>query len=108
MTGMNLITFPKTVFLTGATGVLGGRILQDIFQLTSARVYCLVRGSNLAHCQERVRSFVRLYDTDGRLEPEILSRLTVLQGDVTLDRFGLAEETYAQLQEQTDLTIHAA
>jgi len=103
-----LITFPRTVFLTGATGVLGGRLLKDIFQLTSARVYCLVRGSNLAHCQERVRSFVRLYDTDGRLEPEILSRLTVLQGDVTQDRFGLPEETYAQLQERTDLTIHAA
>jgi thioester reductase-like protein len=105
---MNLITFPETVFLTGATGVLGGRILQDILQLTSARVYCLVRGSNLAHCLERVRSLVRFYDTDGRLEPEILSRLTVLRGDVTLDRLGLSEETYAALQERTDLTIHAA
>jgi thioester reductase-like protein len=103
-----MITFPKTVFLTGATGVLGGRILKDILQLTSARVYCLVRGNNLAHCRERVHSLVRFYDTDGELEPQILSRLTVLQGDVTLDRFGLTGQAHAELQDQTDLTIHAA
>ena len=105
---MNLITFPKTVFLTGATGVLGGRILKDILQLTSARVCCLVRGDHLAHCQERVRSFVRLYDPCGTLEPDLLTRLTVLQGDVTLDRLGLSEQAYTELQGRVDLTIHAA
>src|SRR5277367_2909314 len=41
--GYSIITFPKTVFLTGATGVLGGRILKDLLQATTARVYCLVR-----------------------------------------------------------------
>ena len=103
-----LKTFPRTVFLTGATGVLGGRILRDLLQLTSARIYCLVRGNDLIHCQERVRSFCSLYDNDGGLEPQLLSRLTVLQGDVTVDRLGLSEQVYAQLQEQTDITIHAA
>jgi thioester reductase-like protein len=100
--------FPKTVFLTGATGVLGGRILKDILELTAARVYCLVRGNNLERSQQRVRAFVQLYDIEGRLEPEFSSRVTVLQGDVTVDRLGLSEQEYSRLQAQTDITIHAA
>jgi thioester reductase-like protein len=105
---MELITFPKTVFLTGATGVLGGRILRDLLQSTAARVYCLVRGNGAAHCEQRVRSFLRLYDGEASLEQEFHSRVIVLQGDVTKDRLGLSREVYAELQEQTELTIHAA
>ena len=105
---MKLETFPRTVFLTGATGVLGGRILKDLLQSTSSRIYCLARGKDPAHCQERVRSFLRVYDHDGKLEPAFLSRVTVLRGDVTQDRLGLSEPAFAELQSHTDITIHAA
>jgi thioester reductase-like protein len=105
---MQLMTFPKTVFLTGATGVLGGRILKDLLQSTAARVYCLVRGNSLIHCQERVRSSVRLYDVEGDLEQEFHSRVIVLQGDVTKEWLGLSQQVYAELQGQTEITIHAA
>ncbi|MGZ3795736.1 MAG: thioester reductase domain-containing protein [Pseudobdellovibrionaceae bacterium] len=105
---MKLNSFPKTVFLTGATGVLGARILKDLLQSTSARVFCLTRGEDLAHCQQRVRLFLRVYDREGRLESEFLSRVTVLLGDVTQNRLGLSDEAYTELQSLTDLTIHAA
>lgn len=105
---MKLKTFPKTVFLTGATGVLGGHLLKDLLQSTSARIFCLARGKDPAHCRERVRSFLRVYDRDGKLEPEFHSRVTVIQGDVTRDRFGLSKQAYTELQGMTDLTIHAA
>jgi thioester reductase-like protein len=103
-----LNVFPRTVFLTGATGVLGGRILTDLLQSTTARIYCLARGDDPAHCQERVRSLLRVYDPDARLESEFLARVTVLSGDVTRERLGLTTEHFAELQGQTDLTIHAA
>jgi thioester reductase-like protein len=88
--------------------VLGARILKDLLQLTSARVVCLVRGTSLARCQERLRSFVRLYYTDGELEPDFAARVIVLQGDVSVHRFGLSQHTYDELQVRTDITIHAA
>ena len=94
--------------MTGATGVLGGRILKDLLQWTPAQVRCLVRGEQLGACRERLRSQVRLYDVDGRCESAFDTRVTVLQGDVALDRLGLSEASYAKLQTQTDLTIHAA
>ena len=103
-----LNAFPRTVFLTGATGVLGGRILTDLLQSTASRIYCLARGDDPAHCQERVRSLLRVYDPDARLESEFLARVSVLSGDVTRERLGLTAEDFAALQGQTDLTIHAA
>src|SRR5882672_1237293 len=103
-----LKSFPGTVFLTGATGVLGARVLKDLLQSTSSRIYCLARGKDPAHCRERVRSFLRVYDHEGALEPEFLSRVIVLRGDVTLDRLGLSEPAFAELQSRTDITIHAA
>jgi thioester reductase-like protein len=104
----HLSAFPRTVFLTGATGVLGGRILTDLLQSTAARIYCLARGNDPAHCQQRVRSLLRVYDPDAQLESEFLSRVIVLSGDVTRERLGLTAERFAEVQGQTDLTIHAA
>jgi thioester reductase-like protein len=100
--------FPRTVFLTGATGVLGGRILTDLLQSTAARIYCLARGRDAADCRQRVRSLLRVYDPEATLESQFLSRVVVLGGDVTQERLGLGAELFAELQGQTDLTIHAA
>jgi thioester reductase-like protein len=100
--------FPETVFLTGATGVLGGRILKELLQSTSSRIYCLARGKNPAHSKERVRAFLRVYDEKDTLESAFRSRVMVLVGDVTQERLGLSEHSFARLQSETDITIHAA
>jgi thioester reductase-like protein len=105
---MQLSAFPQTVFLTGATGVLGGRVLKDLLQSTACRIYCLARGKDSAHCEERVRAFLRVYDPEDGLESEFLSRVTVLRGDVIQNQFGLSERVFAKLQSETDITIHAA
>jgi thioester reductase-like protein len=105
---MKIDSFPETVFLTGATGVLGGRLLKDLLQSTSSRIYCLARGEDSLHCRERVRSLLRVYDAEDALETEFLARVTVLPGDITQDRLGLAADRYAELQGSIDITIHAA
>lgn len=105
---MRLDTFPKTVFLTGATGVLGGRILRDLLQSTSSHIYCLARGNDAGHCQARVRSYLRVYDPEATLEPQFRARVIVLQGDVTQELLGLSRGRFAELQSRTDITIHAA
>jgi thioester reductase-like protein len=105
---MRLDTFPTTVFLTGATGVLGGRILKDLLQSTSSHIYCLARGTDPINCRERVRSLLRVYDREESLLPQFQSRVIVLHGDVTQDCFGLSTQCFSDLQRQTDITIHAA
>jgi thioester reductase-like protein len=105
---MKLDSFPKTVFLTGATGVLGGRLLKDLLLATSCRVFCLARGADSVDCRNRVQAFLRVYDEHRTLEPEFCARVTVLPGDVTRNRLGLTEADFGELQRQTDITIHAA
>ena len=105
---MKLDSLPQRIFLTGATGVLGGRILQELLQATSCRICCLARGNAAGHSRERVRSILRVYDTAGVLEPQFHSRVTVIEGDVTQERFGLSASRYSELQAETDITIHAA
>jgi len=100
--------FPRSVFLTGATGVLGGRILTDLLQSTTARIYCLARGDHPAHCRQRVWSLQRVYGADAKLESEFRARVTVLDGDVRQERLGLPCDPYEALQNDTELTIHAA
>jgi thioester reductase-like protein len=102
------MNYPKNVFLTGATGVLGGRILKDLLQFTRAHIYCIARGNDAAHCQARVHSFLRVYTQNDSLDAAFLERVTVLQGDVTQDLIGLSAAAYVDLQRVTDLTIHAA
>lgn len=100
--------FAGTVFLTGATGVLGARLLKDLLESTACRIFCLARGHDARQCEERVRSFLRVYDEGGLLDSQFTARVTVVPGDVTLGRFGLSEASFADLQRRTDLTIHAA
>jgi thioester reductase-like protein len=105
---MVLRDFPATVFLTGATGVLGGRILTELLHSTSSRIYCLARGRDASHCRQRVGSLLRVYGADAALESAFLSRVTVLNGDVTQAGLGLSAGDFAAVQGATDLTIHAA
>jgi thioester reductase-like protein len=105
---MTLARFPERVFLTGATGVLGARILKDLLVSTGARIHCLARGTKDQSAEQRVRAVLEVYDTERALESAFNARVTVLAGDVTQERLGLGEAEYARLQQATDLTIHAA
>lgn len=40
---LDMVNYPKAVFLTGATGYLGAHILERLLQLPSTTIYCLVR-----------------------------------------------------------------
>ena len=98
----------ESIFITGVTGVLGGRLLFDLLSDTTIRVTCLVRGDDLARARDRVRYFLSVYDTEGRLEGEFERRVSVLLGDVSQDQMGLDDDTLSRLAATTDLTIHAA
>jgi malonyl CoA-acyl carrier protein transacylase len=97
-----------SVLITGVTGVLGGRLLYDLLADTEIRVRCLVRGEDLTAARARVRYFLDVYDTEGRLAGEFERRVAVLLGDVSQEHFGLEESQLAAIAEDTDLTIHAA
>lgn len=101
--------FPiESIFITGVTGVLGGKLLYDLLSDTTVRVTCLVRGDDTDKALDRVRYFLGVYDVEGRLGEEFERRVSVVLGDVSQDQLGLDDDTISRLAATTDLTIHAA
>ncbi|MFP2930753.1 beta-ketoacyl synthase N-terminal-like domain-containing protein [Pyxidicoccus sp. 3LG] len=98
----------ESIFVTGVTGVLGGKLLHDLLATTNARISCLVRGESPEQAKRRILYFLETYDPQGRLTDAFHQRVTPVLGDVTLDRFGLNDAAYARLAAETDVTFHAA
>lgn len=46
----------ENILLTGATGVMGGRLLQELLSTTKATVYCLVRAADMAEAMGKVET----------------------------------------------------
>src|SRR5260221_12709716 len=54
-----------SLFLTGATGVLGGPVLYELLRSTDATIHCLVRAENDEQAKERLAHALQIYDVEG-------------------------------------------
>jgi thioester reductase-like protein len=98
----------SNVFITGATGFLGIHILDELMNdEAGGNVYCLVRGKSQKDAERKMQELLEFYF--GKKYLDLLgSRIFVVNGDLTLDRFGLSELEYSRLGEKIDNIIHAA
>ena len=96
----------QTFFLTGATGFLGAFILSNLLLSNpTAKVICLVRASSPEQAVERVRSCGKthlIWD-----EAWVgTGRLSVVQGDLAEDQFGLSAESWEFCCRTVDVIVH--
>lgn len=97
----------KNLLLTGATGFLGSHILFELLQLEGVRIYALTRG--ITEKDARMRLFDNLKFYFPQLDEGLLKqRLTVVNGDLTMERFGMLESEYQELRQRIDSVIHTA
>ena len=97
----------QVVFLTGATGGLGGCLLHKLsIVLDVQRLYVLIRGSE-------GRALERWKQTMPQQFRHITDRITVgnivlVPGDMTVECFGISAETLRRIEEEVTIVIHAA
>eukprot|EP00742_Colponemidia_sp_Colp-10_P007304 GILJ01007855.1.p1 GENE.GILJ01007855.1~~GILJ01007855.1.p1 ORF type:complete len:1381 (+),score=197.13 GILJ01007855.1:94-4236(+) len=106
------------ILLTGATGFLGINVLVSLLTSESMRrrtVFCLVRaGQDSAQVKllKQLSVFYPCQETNGSvngLGTSIdISRVVVVDGDVSLPRLGLEDDTYAMLCSRVHSVIHCA
>jgi thioester reductase-like protein len=94
------------VLLTGATGVLGSYLLQELLA-RGHRVLCLVRAPSPSAARQRLSVTARCAcgDIESRLEQ---GQLAILRGDLHRPRLGLDDRTVAGLVGRIRSVIHAA
>ncbi len=90
------------VLLTGATGLLGSRILVELLE-NGAEVFALVRPSSGASGQQRMETTLQPLET-----ARLFRRPTVIEGDLHRPYCGVNEEQRRQMKDYKWIVIHSA
>lgn len=88
--------FRLTIFLTGSTGFLGGKLLNNLLETTDHTLFVLVRDMEKA---ERLVA---------GLTGNAANRIQLLNGDITQPLFGLSDNVIQELKGKVDLFYHIA
>lgn len=91
-------------FLTGVTGALGGRLLNELLRNFDGTFFVLVRSSKKFSAEERIRKILAAE----KHEDLFKKRVFVLEGDVTLPCFGLKGNDFQKLISKTTVFYHVA
>ena len=95
------------VFLTGATGFIGASLLQTWLDRSGASVTVLARARRDVPPGERMKAVLGELYPQSRV-PDLLERVRVVEGDVTLDRLGMSPGDYERETSETTHVIHCA
>ncbi len=97
---------PKDILLTGATGLCGAHMLDELLQRTGARIHCLVRAADPAQAFERLRAAHLRYLRRDLAADRRRDRILPTVGDLAAPGLGLAPEIAAALENDLDLIYH--
>ena len=95
----------STIFVTGATGVVGSQIVRCLLERERDRLALLVRAASPSEASARIES---LRESWG-LPPDVLAgRVDVIAGDTSLPAFGLDARRHAALAADVTRIVHCA
>lgn len=101
-----VLATPRFIFLTGATGFVGAHLLYELLQQTDGpAIYCLVRAQDTTQAMERLRQTFHKFKLEW--QEEQAEKIIPVTGDLSQPFFGIAEQYYNCIAEQTDVIYHS-
>jgi len=94
------------VFLTGATGFLGSRLLAELLKNTDQNIMCLVRAKNTKDGLKRIIQTLQKYHVP--YPSKDLHRIKLICGDLSQEYFGLASSDFLTLSKNVGTIYHCA
>jgi thioester reductase-like protein len=96
---------PESVLLTGATGLLGAYLVDELITRTRAEICCLVRAADEASALRRLVDHLKAHCV---WRQEFASRVRVVAGDVSRPNLGLTRERFDELADRIGAIYHSA
>jgi long-chain acyl-CoA synthetase len=98
----------KVIFMTGATGLVGGNLIHHFLEDKNvSRLYLLARGKNDEDAKQRVHKTIKVLSPQSdNLDPH--NKIRVLAGDITRNNLALSNETYGELTNNLTHIVHSA
>lgn len=95
----------RTIFLTGATGLVGSYLLKILLQ-HGHKVYCLARSKDNKSAKQRVKDILNFWDK--KVYPKYHRNLEVVEGDIAKKNLGLSKKNRDLLKTDTEEIFHSA
>ncbi len=83
----------KNVLLIGATGFLGIHCLAELLKIDDIKIYCLIREDISTSSENKLKNKFKYY-FDSDLSNLFGTRIFVINGDITEEKFGLSGDIY--------------
>jgi len=99
------MTHKPTIFLTGATGLVGSYLLKILLQ-NGHKVYCLARSKDNKSAKQRVVDILNFWDK--KVYPKYRRKLIVLEGDIAKKDLGLSRSNRDLLKKGIEEIFHSA
>lgn len=96
------------IFLTGSTGYIGAHVAANLLQNYGAPLNLLVRAKEPQEAEDRLWRALQLHLDFKTFYEHLQARVRIYRGDLTSERFGLAQDEYDRLVHSTDSVIHCA
>jgi len=98
----------KVIFMTGATGLVGGNLIHHFLEDKNvSRLYLLARGKNDEDAKQRVHKTIKVFSPQiDNLDPH--NKIRILAGDITRKNLALSNETYDELTNNLTHIVHSA
>lgn len=99
-----------TVLITGVTGFLGIHLLHNLLLNEKVeKIYCIIRNKINLNGKKRLNKMIEYYfNSDEILLDLIDKKVTILNGDMAKDNFGLDKKTYLEIYENVTTVINSA
>jgi thioester reductase-like protein len=96
------------IFLTGSTGYIGAHVAANLLADYGAPLNLLVRARDGEGAENRLWRALQLHFDFKNFYEILQTRVRIFRGDLTSERFGLAQDEYDRLVHTTDSIIHCA
>ncbi len=97
----------SNLLITGSTGFLGAYLVKDYLENSDIHLFLLVRGDSLSESQSRFEAKM-FYYFGNEFYGKYSERITVVNGDIATDEFGMESGLYKELCETIEGVVHSA